>query len=89
MLMIVVRICISNFQPQNPSKPIYEAIYAVIDDRTVKIFVSFLRQDSLMVTIEDEGFRFAQGSNDLSNLKKESPNLTYDNLAGSSPYQRV
>ena len=45
------------FQTGNPCQPIYE----VIDDMTVKIFISFARQNSLkhllMVTIDTEGLR--------------------------------
>ena len=71
-----------SFQIGNPSKPIYDDI----DDWIVKIFISFAFRDSLkyslMVTIDDECFRFSQGSNDHSNMKNESPNMNSGNLAG-------
>ena len=69
-----------SFQTGNPAKPICN----IIDDRTVRIFISFARQDSLrhslMVTIDDECFRSTQGSNEPSNWKKESPNTNGGNL---------
>ena len=63
-----------SFQTGNPAK----SIYNVIDDRTVRIFISFARQDSLrhslLVTIDDECFRSTEGSNDPSDPNRESPN---------------
>lgn len=71
-----------SFQIGNPSKPIYD----VIDDKTVKIFISFAQQDllkhSLMVTFDDECFRSTQGSNDPFDQKKESLNMNGENVAG-------
>ena len=71
-----------SFQTGNPSKPYYD----IIDDKMVKIFISFARQDSLkhslMVTIDDKCFRSTKGSNDPSDPKKESPNTNGGNVVG-------
>ncbi|KAL5576595.1 hypothetical protein UlMin_018294 [Ulmus minor] len=71
-----------SFQTGNPAKPIYDGI----DDRTVRIFISFACQDSLrhslLVTIDDECFRSTEGSNDPSDPNKESPNPNGANVGG-------
>lgn len=71
-----------NFPIENPAKPTYD----VIDDRTVRIFISFAHQDllrhSLLVTIDDECFRSTEGSNDPSDPNIESPNPNGTNVGG-------
>ena len=71
-----------SFQTRNPAKPIYD----IIDDRTIRILISFASQNSLrhslMVTIEDEWFRSTKGSNDPSDLNKESLNPNSTNVGG-------
>ena len=68
------------FQTGNPSKPIYN----VIDDRILRIFISFAHQDplrhSLLVSVDDECFRSTKRSNDPFDLNRESPNPNATNV---------
>ena len=71
-----------SFQTRNPAKPIYN----VIDDKTVRIFISFAHQDSLrhllLVTVDDEYFRSTEESNDPFDPNRESPNSNDTNIGG-------
>ena len=75
-----------NFQTGNLSQPYYD----IMDDRMVKIFITFARQDSLkhslVVTIDDASYRSTQGSNDPSDTKRESPNTNDKNVMGLKSY---